>query len=240
MNAYDLSGLRFGRLVALSVTRVHGQRKWICQCDCGNTAVVSPSKLTSGHTRSCGCLQKERISQACRKDYSGYRFGRLLVLERISEVGQSARYKCLCDCGKYTDVLGGNLVTGATKSCGCFRSETTTRNYTKHGGCYDRLYKTWLNMKNRCLNPNNKEYHVYGGRGITVCQEWLNDFAQFRSWAEAAGYTDEMQIDRIDNNKGYTPSNCQWLTAAEHIKKTNQDRKRSRETFRLLCEGVGV
>lgn len=81
-----------------------------------------------------------------------------------------------------------------------------------------RLYRTWIDMKQRCHNPNNKAYPRYGGRGITVCDEWRNDYAAFEAWAISNGYKDNLTIDKIDNDKGYSPDNCQWITQSENSK----------------------
>jgi len=89
---------------------------------------------------------------------------------------------------------------------------------TKHGQAYTRLYRTWANMKQRCYNPLNDRYYIYGARGIVVCNDWL-DFEPFQQWAILSGYTDQLTIDRINNNGAYTPSNCQWLTKGENSRK---------------------
>lgn len=88
-----------------------------------------------------------------------------------------------------------------------------------------RLYKTWATMKQRCHNPNDHAYERYGGRGITVCEEWFNDYHQFSKWAKESGYSDDLTLDRIDNNKGYFPGNCRWATY--------QDQARNRRNTRL-------
>lgn len=119
---------------------------------------------------------------------------------------------CRCDCGTVKPVITRNLVGGFTQSCGCICKEGT---HTTHGGKHTRLYRIWGAMKTRCNNPNASHYHRYGGRGITVCAEWSDDFAAFRDWAMANGYQDDLTIDRIDNDKGYSPDNCRWTSQAE-------------------------
>ena len=91
----------------------------------------------------------------------------------------------------------------------------------KHGGKGTRLYNIWNNMKQRILNPKNKDYKNYGGRGITICYEWL-EFIPFRDWAMNNGYADNLEIDRINNNLGYSPENCQWITQKENMRKQSQ------------------
>jgi hypothetical protein len=98
---------------------------------------------------------------------------------------------------------------------------------TYHGGTYTRLFKTWEGMKQRCYNRNCKEYKYYGARGIVICDEWLDDFATFRDWALANGYTDKLTIDRKNNKLPYEPDNCQFLTKSENVKKQWIDKRRS-------------
>ena len=121
----------------------------------------------------------------------------------------------MCDCGRETIVAQSSLRSGVTQSCGCLMRELSSKRATKHGGRKTRLYRIWDNMKSRCSNPTKGNYKEYGGRGIKVCEEWLHDFAAFRDWALANGYDDALTIDRIDNDKGYSPDNCRWITQAE-------------------------
>lgn len=150
----------------------------------------------------------------------GQQFGRLTVLERLPRNdGHTSWWKCRCSCGKEKDVRGTCLTQGFTKSCGCLRREGLQKHgyqmMYKHGGYGTPLYKVWRGMIQRCRNKTNPSYHLYGERGIRVCDEWENDFASFREWAMANGYEEGLSIDRIDVNGNYEPSNCRWLTMRE-------------------------
>ena len=158
-------------------------------------------------------------------DLTGQRFGRLVVVERAENVGKNAAWICKCDCGKQVVSAGFDLVRGKAKSCGCLKREKAFSDHIVHGGRRTRLYNIWTDMKARCLNPEIKQYKDYGGRDITVCTEWLHDFAAFRDWAMSHGYRDDLSIDRIDNDKGYSPDNCRWAT-----RKTQNQNRRPRKT----------
>lgn len=107
--------------------------------------------------------------------------------------------------------------SGHTKSCGCFNRDAAGERGTTHGLYKHRLYAIWGSMKSRCLNQKKHNYHHYGGRGITVCPEWLDDAAVFIEWAEANGAAPGLQIDRIDNDGGYSPDNCRFVTPKENM-----------------------
>lgn len=115
---------------------------------------------------------------------------------------------CVCECGNIKEVASNNLITGKIKSCGCLLKDGS---HTTHGKCNSRLYKTWVNMKTRCYDKNNKEYMNYGGRGIIVCKEWLSNFKTFYDWAINNGYDDTLTIDRINVDGNYEPSNCRFI-----------------------------
>jgi hypothetical protein len=151
------------------------------------------------------------------RELKGNRFGRLVAISRVMHNGKY-KWNCLCDCGNVTYVYTSNLTTEHTTSCGCLHKEKfrpqTTHNLTKHP-----LYKRWNDIKYRCYNPNATKYDRYGGRGIEMCQEWLEDFTAFYNWAIENGYSKELTIDRINNDGDYEPSNCQWITNEENVSK---------------------
>lgn len=145
----------------------------------------------------------------------GFRSGRLVVLEKADKVPGGYKWKCRCDCGNITYVLGTKLKQGATRSCGCLHVEVGKTVNLQHGDSRSRLYGVWSSMKSRCLNPHNTRFKDYGGRGIKVCDEWMS-YEPFMLWALDHGYDYEAEygkltLDRIDINGDYDPSNCRLV-----------------------------
>lgn len=139
-------------------------------------------------------------------DLRGQKFGRLTVIERAenAKCGE-ARWLCKCACGKEVVVFGNALRSGNTSSCGCWRGQ-------KHGMAHSKIYQTWQDIKRRCFNPNCKEFKNYGGRGITMFSEWIDDFQKFYDYVSNLPHFDEenYSLDRIDNNGNYEPDNLRW------------------------------
>ena len=223
MQMNDLKGLKFGRLTVLE--KAESQKTpngtvrtmWKCQCDCGNIVYRSQQNLRNVKHPSCGCWKNELTSERRLEDLTGQRFGRLTVIERAETTNVSTRWKCICDCGNECTVIAQNLKRGHTISCGCYREEVRPLQQFKHGYRHTRIYNIYGKIKDRCYNRNNPNYSRYGGRGITMCDEWLNDPKAFCEWAYAHGYKEdasygECTIDRRDNNKEYSPENCRIAT----------------------------
>lgn len=154
-----------------------------------------------------------------RIDLTGEKFGLLTVIEKCGKDknGKNVLWLCSCECGGQTTATTGHLRSGHTQSCGCRRAEfgENTRFQTTHGKSRSRIYRIRYGIIDRCYNPKCSKYFLYGGRGITMCEEWKNSFQAFYEWAISNGYADNLSIDRIDNNKGYYPDNCRWATITE-------------------------
>ena len=185
------------------------------------------------------------------RDISSQRFGRLVVKTLDHTANHKRYWICTCDCGKVVVVRQDQLTTGKTMSCGCYMQECRLTNLKKRqikkprneqkanriDGHYKtwnplkhehpRLYRIWQAMKSRCYYKKNKCYRSYGGRGVSICQEWIDSFNTFAVWALSNGYKDNLSIDRIDVNGNYEPDNCRWATNEEQQKNKRKSPSRN-------------
>lgn len=222
INVLDYIGKTFGKLTvlreALPTERNRSQKgvQLIVNCDCGSGREfpLPPSRLAGKNIqKSCGCLNKVH-------DLTSMKFSKLTPIEvDTSHKGKYVKWICKCDCGNISSVLAGSLRSGNTQSCGCFNKQRITETHLTHGYTKKenkKLYHTWLNIKNRCNNPNHDSYCDYGAKGVCL-QKDLNE--SFIAFAEAVGEPPEnlksWSIDRIDFNKGYEIGNMRWATSEQ-------------------------
>jgi len=157
-------------------------------------------------------------------DVIGKKIGKLLIIGKAP--GIKGRVVCLCDCGNTTIKYVANIAVSKTHSCGCEVRRMCGERHYIHGGCkriqHEKLYDIWQHIRSRCENPKDKRYKNYGGRGIKICKEW-KDYSVFRN-DMSGGYNPGLQIDRIDNNKGYSKGNCRWATIKQQANNKTTNR----------------
>ncbi len=163
----------------------------------------------------------------------GLTYNRLTVLEVLTYNGVSSII-ARCSCGEVIIRRSAMITCGCIKSCGCFHEESRKYNNRTHGMHDTRLNSIWRGIKGRCNNQKDKAYHNYGGRGITVCKEWQDDFMTFYNWSMDNGYTKDLSIDRRDNDGNYEPSNCRWTTMIEQGRNRRNNVKYSLDG-KMLC-----
>lgn len=206
----DITGQRVGKLVAINSTgiRKSGSVLWNLKCDCGNAHQLTVSQFTSGSSGSCGCMQH----LGSPLDLTGKKFNKLTAVKSVG-INNAGQYiwEWSCDCGNSHTVVATSVIQGHTKSCGCYAKEVAGVASITHGMSGTPEYGSWKNAISRCHNPENGGYDDYGGRGITVCDEWNQSadvgFTQFYS---DMGPSNGLTLERVDVNKGYSKENCVW------------------------------
>lgn len=221
MEFKDLTGKRFGKLVVLSLAPKTKNRStvWLCQCDCGKQVVVRNKNLLEGITTDCGCVSKNGY-------FVNQKIARLTLIKEIPAC-RGRSWECVCDCGKKLIVKESLIRNGVIKSCGCLKEEYAKKGNVVHGYNKSRIQRIYSSMIARCYNKNHTHYKNYGGRGITICEEWLgkDGLKNFGNWALQNGYNDNLSIDRIDNYGNYCPENCKWSTPLEQQNNTRYNYK---------------
>jgi hypothetical protein len=209
-------GTVFGSWVTVSNTFKKGITYVTCRCSCGVLRDVRASALIHGKTHGCGC------NKDCRRVYvsPGERFFRWVVLKPILEKRRTL-FLCRCDCGVEKEVPLYSLKRGISKSCGCYARELAKVKATKHDAVKQNVMSVYSNMIARCCDVTHKAYNRYGGRGITVCDEWRNISNFIRDMCpRPKGY----QLDRVDNNGNYCKENCRWVLPIDNMHNTRSNR----------------
>lgn len=189
---------------------------YLIRCDCGVEKLITRANFSG--TKSCGCERYKKPLKHSVGDTSGIltiiETGRFIKSNGIKKHYSAYLVRCGCGIEKLIAASGFDV----TKSCGCAQNRKTihgdARKHTKH----PRLYTIWNGMNSRCYTETTSHYNRYGGRGITVCNEWKRNYITFRDWALSHGYSEELELDRRDNNGNYTPENCRWITHAENMR----------------------
>jgi len=161
-----------------------------------------------------------------RKDISGMVFRNLTAIKPSYKVRNQTYWECLCICGNTHFALITKLISGEVGSCGCYKRAKAKSDSTIHGLFYHPLHSKWKDMLNRCYNKNASSYHLYGERGVTVCEEWKNSFLDFYNWAISNGWEKGLQLDKDKKGNGfiYSPNSCCFLTSKEN----NNNRRNNR------------
>lgn len=178
--------------------------------------------VESKHKNQIYC-SRDCFGKTRRLNIVGQKFGRLTVLKYVESKSEDSMFLCRCDCGNEKIIRGTHLKNGKILSCGCLLKEIDSELHTTHGKANTRIYSIYRGLFQRCYNKNKHAYKNYGGRGIRVCDEWLNDFMSFYNWAINNGYKEDLTLDRINVDGNYEPNNCRWVDRKTQARNTRKN-----------------
>lgn len=213
----NLVGRQFNNWLVISFSHKDKKRNyWICECQCEKKTrrIIDTYPLVHNIRKSCGCLPRTNIT--------GQVFHKWKVL-KYSHTTNKSYWECQCECGNVNIKRIDQLTTGISKDCGCgkkFKMQGVVPSAVE-GEMQSRIASIWYGMHHRCQNPLHRNYDLYGGRGITICSNWY-DYDNFKEWAKSSGYKNNLELDRIDNDGNYEPSNCRWVTRKQQCNNTSR------------------